>query len=212
MQASADPGPRSTRIAGAFCACGGAFTLAFMSATTQSNALALRSGKWLLEPTHSSVGFAVSSLGISLVRGRFNRFDASLVVGDTLDTSTLAASVEMASIDTANAARDEHLRSADLLDIEQRPTVTFVSDRIRSVADGWLADGRLTIGTVTRPFTLDVTFGGLADSFDGTRRAGFRAAGRIRRTDFGIGFANVPDSMLGNTIDIELDVQLVEPS
>jgi polyisoprenoid-binding protein YceI len=179
---------------------------------TQTSPLVLRPGRWLLDPNHSSVGFAVRHLGVSVIRGRFGRFDTSLVVGDTLDDATLVASVDLGSIDTGNRDRDAHVVASDLLDVERRPTMDFESLAIAGAGDTWRVDGRLTIGDITQPLALDVTFGGV-ETFvvDGTRHAGFEAVGELRRSEFEIA-PGIPTAMLGDRIGIVLDVQLIEPS
>ena len=118
-----------------------------------------------------------------------------------------------ASVDTGNIDRDNHVRSADLLHVERRPTMTFRSTRIDGDDTAWLVDGDLTIGDVTHPFSLDVAFGGLESFVDGTRHAGFEAKGELRRTDFGIDLpGGIGGAMLGDVVRVELDVELIEPA
>ncbi|WP_229022943.1 YceI family protein [Actinomarinicola tropica] len=118
---------------------------------TTTTGLPLAPGHWTLDPTHSEVGFTIRHLGISKVRGRFTRFDVDLVVGATAAESSLRAVVHLASIDTANTDRDDHVRSAELLDVARRPTIAFASTRIAGDAADWQVEGDLTIGDVTRP-------------------------------------------------------------
>ncbi|MEU9859280.1 YceI family protein [Streptomyces sp. NPDC047971] len=180
--------------------------------TTESHsttALPLAPGDWVFDPLHSSVGFTIRHLGISKVRGRFNELTAELRVGDTLDTSSITATVALASIDTGNADRDAHVRAADLLDVAKRPTMGFRSTRIAGTGEEWTLEGDLTIGDVTRPITFDVDFGGVVDvPMDGSRHAGFDATGEFRRSDFGLDFA---PGFLGDVIKVNLEVQFVEP-
>ncbi|MBT2443797.1 YceI family protein [Streptomyces sp. ISL-36] len=174
-----------------------------------STALPLTSGRWTFDPHHSSVGFTVRHLGISKVRGRFNDLAAELVVGETLEDSSITATVALASIDTGNADRDAHVRAADLLDVEKRPTMSFRSTRISGAGEEWSMAGELTIGEITRPITFDVEFGGVVDvPVDGSRHAGFDATGEFRRSDFGLDFA---PGFLGDVIKVDLEVQFVEP-
>jgi polyisoprenoid-binding protein YceI len=180
---------------------------------TESAPLTLRPGVWRLDAAHSLVAFSIRHLGIAKVRGRFNSFDTELVVGESLASSSLTATVELASVDTGNVDRDNHVRSADLLHVERRPTMTFRSTRINGGDAAWLVDGDLTIGDITRPFSLDVEFGGLESFVDGTRHAGFEAKGELRRTEFGIDLpGGIGGAMLGDVVRVELDVELVEPS
>jgi polyisoprenoid-binding protein YceI len=171
----------------------------------------LVSGTWALDTNHTSVGFTIRHLGVSKVRGRFGDVSAELVVGASLEDSTVTASVSLASIDTGNANRDEHVRSAELLDVEKRPTMTYRSTQVRVEGSSGTLEGELTIGDVTRPLTLAVEFGGVEAFFDGTRHAGFEATGEIRRKDFGLGFGPL-GAMLGDVVKIELDLEFIEPA
>jgi polyisoprenoid-binding protein YceI len=183
--------------------------------TTASETLPLAPGRWALDTAHSSIGFAIRHLGVSKVRGRFQDFDVDVVVGPTLAETSVAATIQMASIDTGNADRDAHARTADLLDVAQRPTMTFRSTSIAAAADGWVVDGELTIGAITRPQRLAVEFGGIEEFPGGPRHAGFEATGELRRKEFGIDMALPPGVKavaLGDVVKLELDVQLLEPA
>jgi polyisoprenoid-binding protein YceI len=182
-----------------------------MTNTTTPTTLSLAAGRWAVDFSHSSVGFTIRHLGVSNVRGRFNVFEADVVVGHDLAGSSLNASVALDSIDTGNRDRDANVLAPEILDVSRRPTLTFSSGSISALDDERYAiAGYVTIGDVTRPLTLQAEFGGIQTSVDGTRHAGFEAAGELRRKDFGIG-ANIPGAMLGDVVTIELDVQLIEP-
>lgn len=174
-------------------------------------ALPLSSGRWSLDHAHSRVGFAVRHLGVSKVRGYFTNVEADLVVGDTIDATSVTAEVALASIDTGNPGRDDHVRSPELLDVEQRPTMTFRSITVTGDRTDWSVDGELTIGEVTRPMTLTAELGGVEPFMDGRRHAGFEATAELRRKDFGLGFGAL-GAMLGDVVKIELDLQFVEPA
>jgi polyisoprenoid-binding protein YceI len=175
--------------------------------------LLLGPGRWAVDHHHSSVGFTIRHLGISKVRGRFTDFDADVVVGDSLETTSVAATIQLASVDTGNADRDAHVQAPDIIDVAQRPTMAFRSTAVVEVDEGeWRIDGEVTIGDVTRPLSLAVEHGGLQESpADGARHAGFEATGELRRSDFGIA-PGVPAAMLGDVVRFELDLQLLEPS
>jgi polyisoprenoid-binding protein YceI len=157
------------------------------------------------------VSFSIRHLGVSKVRGRFRTFDAELVVGASPRATSVTAVVELASIDTANAQRDEHVRSAEILDVAQRPQISFRSTAIDGSGSRWHVDGELTIGAITRPLRLEVEFGGV-ETFviDGTRHAGFEATGELRRKDFGIAPGGA-GALLGDVVKVELDLQFIEP-
>ena len=182
---------------------------------TQGTVLPLSPGRWVLDGNHSSVGFTIRHLGVSKVRGRFQDFDVEVVVGPTLDTTSVVATIRTASIDTGNPDRDAHVRSADLLDVERRPTMLFKSTSLTAVDDGWMLDGELTIGETTRLQHLRLAFGGIEEFPGGPRHAGFEATGELRRKDFGIDLALPPGVSavaLGDVVKIELDIQLLEPA
>jgi polyisoprenoid-binding protein YceI len=186
-----------------------------MTPTTATTELPLAPGRWALDTNHSSVGFSIRHLGVSKVRGRFMNFDVDVVIGASLDDSIVTATIDLASIDTGNVDRDAHVRSADLLDVERRPTLTFRSTRITGAGDEWTVDGDATIGDVTQPLRLTVELGGI-ETFPGggPRHAGFEARGELRRKDFGIDIAMPPGvsgAMLGDAVKIDLDIQLLEP-
>jgi polyisoprenoid-binding protein YceI len=181
---------------------------------TQSQSLPLVAGRWVVDHNHSSVGFTVRHLGVSKVRGRFNTFDADVVIGDTLADTTVHATIDVASIDTGNADRDAHVLSPDIVDVTRRPTIDFRSTSIADAGDHYEVLGDLTIGEITRPVTLDVALGGVETFPGGPRHAGFEATAQLRRKDFDIDIALPPGVSavaLGDVIKIEIDLQLLEP-
>ncbi len=177
--------------------------------TSQTTALPLTAGTWGFDPFHSSVNFTIRHLGISKVRGRFDKLDAELVVGETLADSRITATVALDSINTGNTDRDAHVRASDLLDVANRPTMSFRSTRLEGAGEDWTMEGELTIGDVTRPISFEVEFGGVVDvPMDGSRHAGFEATGEIRRSEYGLTFA---PGLLGEVVKIHLDVQFIAP-
>ncbi|MDQ2648507.1 MAG: YceI family protein [Actinomycetota bacterium] len=180
--------------------------------TPTTTNLPLQPGTWALDAAHSSVSFAVRHLGVSKVRGRFTDFDATVAVGDDLDSSSVEAVVQLASVDTSNADRDAHLQAEDMFDVARRPTMAFRSTSIVPDGDDWRLEGELTIGEVTKPLVLAVEFGGVEEyPIDGRRHAGFEASGELRRIDFGIA-PGIPAPMLGDVVKVQLDIQLVAPA
>lgn len=177
-----------------------------------TSTLPLSSGTWTLDPNHSGVHFKVRHLGLTNVRGRFNRVEAWLEIGDDLTSTQFGASIDLSSVDTNQADRDAHLRSTDFFSADANPAMTFVSTEIRDLGDDqYEADGDLTLNGVTAPVTLAVEFTGhIVHPGDGKEHAGFVATTQVRRGDFGIDF-NMPLGVdkfaLGKTIDVEIDVQ-----
>lgn len=178
---------------------------------TTTTALPLAQGTWALDTAHTSVGFTIRHLGVSKVRGRFGDVAAELVVGPTPESSSVTATIAMASIDTGNTDRDVHARSAEMLDVDKRPTMTFRSTKLAGAGQDWTVDGELTIGEITRPLTLAVELGGIEAFYDGTRHAGFEATAEIHRKDFDLGFGAL-GALLGDAVKIELDLEFIEPT
>lgn len=168
----------------------------------------LAQGTWALDTAHSSVTFGVRHLGIATVRGRFNTVDAQLVIGSSPSDHSVTATIDLASVDTGVEARDNHVRGADFLDVEKRPTITYRSTSVTADGARYTVDGELTIGDVTKPVQLDAELGGVQDFVDGSRRGGFEATADVKRSDFGIG----PDGpMLSDVIKVVLSLEFIEP-
>jgi polyisoprenoid-binding protein YceI len=173
--------------------------------------LPLIPGRWELDRLHTTVGFTIRHLGVAKVRGRFDGVEADVVIGDRPETSSVTATVDLASVETGQADRDDHIRAADILDVANRPTMTFRSTAVTGDGEDWSVAGDLTIGDVTRPLTLALELGGVADfPVDGTRHAGLTATGELRRRDFGIA-DGIPAPVLGDVVKIEIDLELIEP-
>jgi polyisoprenoid-binding protein YceI len=172
-----------------------------------------QAGTWVLDPVHSEVSFTVRHLMVSKVRGRFARFDGSLVTTDDPLDSSVEARVDLTSIDTGNADRDAHVRSADFLDVEQFPELTYRSTGIRSVDEGFVVDGELSLHGVTKQVPLELVVNGFqANTPMGDTRVGFSARAEIDRGDFGVEFNAPLDNggvMLANKIQITLEVEAV---
>ena len=138
--------------------------------------------KWNLDTAHSEITFKVRHMMISNVKGAFNTFTAEVEAeDDTFKNAKVSATIQTDSIDTNNADRDTHLKSADFFNAEQNPTITFESD---SLADD--VTGHLTINGVTKPVQLEVEFGGINQDPWGNTKAGFTFEGKIKRSDFGL--------------------------
>ncbi len=181
---------------------------------TATSTLPLDIGTWQVDTAHSSVEFVVRHLGLSKVRGRFNRFDANLDVGADLAASSLRATVELASVDTNNPDRDAHLQSTDFFGVEQNPTLGFTSTAIVADGEGYAVDGDLTLNGITKPVRLAVEFNGTeVYPMDQTTHAGFSASTTISRSDYGVEFdvpLGVDKVTIGDKVAVELEIQLVQ--
>jgi polyisoprenoid-binding protein YceI len=177
---------------------------------TQSPSLPLVPGRWIADPAHSSVEFTVRHLGLSKVRGRFNRFTALIEVGADPGTSSVTADIELSSVDTNSADRDAHLLSTDFFGADTNPMMSFRSTRLDGAGDDWTMIGDLTINGITRRVELDVEFYGLAKDPWGSEKAGFAATSKISRKDFGIEFNATLETggvLIGDAVAIELELQ-----
>lgn len=176
-------------------------------------------GTWTIDPLHSDIGFTIRHLMVSKVRGRFGSFEGTIVTGADRADSSVTASIDLASIDTGIAKRDDHVRSADFLDVEKHPTMTYRSTGVRPDGGDFILDGELTLRGLTKQVPLKLEVGGFGpdpfredDPFKGAR-AGFTATGEISRLEFGIGdTTKVPGGNglgLGEKVQIVLEIQAV---
>ena len=177
--------------------------------------LPLPSGTWTIDPVHSDVTFSVRHLGLAKIRGRFNEFSGTVTVGENLASTVVTAEIDLASVDTHNPDRDNHLKSSDFFDVETNRTMTFRSTEVKSEGDDYTMDGELTVAGTTGLVSLEVEFLG-TETFpvDQSTRAGFSATTTVSRSDLGITY-DIPlggDRMvIGDKVGIELDIQLIAP-
>jgi polyisoprenoid-binding protein YceI len=147
----------------------------------------LPTGTWAVDPVHSSVEFHVKHLGIATVKGQFNEFEGTVEVDDA--GVRARGTVDVASVDTREPQRDEHLRSADFFEVESFPQITFQSTAIRPLDDeDFEIDADLTIHGVTRGVTLKATLEGTETDPQGNERIGVSASTQINRNDYDIKF------------------------
>jgi polyisoprenoid-binding protein YceI len=151
---------------------------------------------------------------VSKVRGRFADFAGTITIAEEPLESAVEVTVQLASIDTRDAGRDEHLRGADFFAVEQHPEMTFRSTGLREVGRGAFAvDGELTLLGVTKPLTLDVTFDGTATDPWGNARAAFTATAEIDREEFGLSWNQALEAggvLVGKKVEIEIEVEAVK--
>jgi polyisoprenoid-binding protein YceI len=189
---------------------------ATMTEPATGTKLPLAPGVWTIDPNHSGVHFKVRHIGLTNVRGRFNKFDATLTVGETLEETHVEATIDMTSVDTNQPDRDAHLRSTDFFSADEKPTMEFRSTGVRDVGEGeYELDGDLTINGITKQVTLPVEFSGLeALPGGGSTHAGFATTLEVNRDDYGVDF-NMPLGLdnfaLGKKINVEIDIQFAAP-
>jgi polyisoprenoid-binding protein YceI len=181
-----------------------------MTATLETTIPGYRAGTWIIDPTHSEVGFSIRHLMISKVKGKFERFNATFVTGENPLDSTVTASAEVASINTNEPNRDGHLRTGDFFEAETYPTIDFVSTGARVEGGDFLVDGDLTIKGVTKKVTFEFDFGGFGADAYGNYKAGASAKTVIKREEFGLTWNAALETggmLLGDDVTITLDLQ-----
>jgi polyisoprenoid-binding protein YceI len=169
--------------------------------------------QWKLDPTHTAVEFSAKHLMITTVKGRITDIEGSIYT-DERDpkNSSVEVTLKATSLDTRTDQRDQHLRSADFLNVEKYPEIKFRSTKIEGDRQEFKLTGDLTIRDVTRPITLDVTFEGRTKDPWGGERVGFSASGKIDRRDFGLTWNQLLETggvTVGNEIKIGLEVEAV---
>ncbi len=183
-----------------------------MSDTTTLNdaAIAVPTGTWAVDPSHSKVGFAVKHMGIATVRGEFTEFEGVLEIGDTLANSKFLGTIKTASVDTNEAQRDDHLRSADFFDAGTHPELTFESTSIDADGEDTLrVTGDLTIRGVTKEIVLTAEVNGVDIDPYGNEKAGLEITGQLSRGDYGMTFNQALGSgnlLVGDKVKLVLDV------
>lgn len=188
------------------------FLLAILGSAALAVPLAAQSDTWKLDPNHSAAQFSVRHLGISTVRGNFNKISGTAVYDPADPTKdSVDITIDAASIDTRVENRDKDLRSDHFFDVEKYPTLTFKSRRVESVGAGKLkVIGDLTMHGVSKEVTLDVD-GPTEPMKDqrGNQHMGASATTKLNRSDFGM---TADAAVVGNEIDITIDAEFTKPA
>jgi len=169
-------------------------------------------GTWKLDPSLSEVSFTVKHLMISKVRGVFETFDVTIVTAENPHDSTIEATIDVASVNTGNEGRDNHLRTSDFFLVEEHPTMSFVSTSFDGEPDDFSVTGDLTLRGVTKSVVLKGEFGGIITDGYGNTRAGATATAKINRHDFGVNWNAALEAggmTLGDDVTITLDLQVI---
>jgi polyisoprenoid-binding protein YceI len=180
-----------------------------------STDLAATTGTWEIDPSHSTIGFVARHAMVAKVRGGFSEFTGTLNLdGADPGKSSADLTIVASSFSTNNAERDAHVKSADFLDVEQFPTLTFKSTAVTQKDDDeFVVTGDLTIHGVTKP--VDVKFELLGTSQDpwGGTRIGFEGKAEISRKEFGLVWNVALETggvLVSDTIKLEMDVEAVK--
>lgn len=167
--------------------------------------------KWTIDAAHSEIGFSVKHMMISKVKGSFTSFDATVEANEEdLNDALIDFKIDVASINTNNTDRDNHLRSADFFDAENFPHITFKANDIVKKGDEYELTGDITIKDVTRPATFEVEYGGKGTNPWGVEVVAFSAEGKVNRKDFGLTWNQALETggvMVGEDIKISLELE-----
>ncbi|MFI6846017.1 YceI family protein [Kitasatospora sp. NBC_00085] len=172
-------------------------------------------GDWAIDTTHSEVGFSVRHAMVTNVKGRFTDYDGKLHLdGTTPGNSSAELVIKVASIDTNQAQRDEHLRTGDFFAADAHPEIRFRStsaERLRG--DSYRMNGELTIKGTTRPIVLDLDYTGSATDAYGAERVGFEGSAVLDRTDWGLTYNAALETggvLIGEKVKLSFDISAVK--
>lgn len=171
-----------------------------------------KAGTWTIDAVHSDVSFSVRHMMVSKVKGRFGAFEGTIVTGEEPKDSSVSVSIDLSSIDTNNAQRDAHIKSADFFEVEAHPAMTFVSTKVTGSGDEWTITGDLTIKGITKSVDLATEIGGFGPDPYGGYRAGFSATTEISRKEFGVDIEMPLDGggvVVGDKISVALEIEAV---
>ncbi|RPH42853.1 MAG: polyisoprenoid-binding protein [Planctomycetota bacterium] len=169
---------------------------------------------WLIDDVHTHIGFSVKHMMVSTVRGQFKTYRGTVNLDPSdFERSTFEGEVDVGSIDTGVAQRDDHLRTSDFFDAEEFPTLTFRNTKVTKTGENTFdVMGDLTIRGVTKPVTLHMTFLGKARDPWGNERVGFEGELKINRKDYGLMWNAALETggfLVGDEVKINLQIQAV---
>lgn len=168
---------------------------------------------FIIDEVHTHIGFSVKHMMVSTVRGQFRQYRGSVELDPTDFTrSRFEGEIDVASIDTGNAQRDDHLRTSDFFDAPNHPKITFKSSRIEKKGDEFVVHGDLTIRGVTKPIALEVEFHGTSKNPYGKTVAGLSARATLNRRDFGVNYNALLEAggvAVGEKVKLELEAEFV---
>ena len=171
-------------------------------------------GPWTIDPMHSKILVTARHIGLASVRGWLRDLSGAIHVVDPIERSTLNVEIQAESVDTGIKMRDDHLRSADFLDVANYPVIRYRGIGVTPRGDDqWLVNGELTITSITRPVPLQVTYLGLGPDPWGGTRIGFRATAELYRDDFAMRYNELVRAgiaIVGTKLYVEMDIEAVQ--
>ena len=167
---------------------------------------------WTSDPAHSEVDFSIKHVGVSNVHGHFGGVAATLVYNEAdVTKSTVTATIDVSTVDTGQAPRDNHLKTDAFFDVAKFPTATFTSTNVAKNGNKLTVSGNFTVHGVTKPVVLDVV--GPSTPVEGMKdhkaHSGFTATTTISRTVFGIG-TSVPPAMVGDDVKLTIELEIIK--
>ncbi len=167
-------------------------------------------GSYVIDPTHSRIGFSARHAVITKVRGAFNSFEGKGSVKD--GQASIEVTINADSIDTRQADRDGHLKSEDFFNVAAFPHIKFVSNSVKQVGEGFVVDGNLTIKDVTKPLTIEFAYTGAATDPFGNKRVGLEGEAEINRPDFGLTWNAILETggvLVSEKIKLEFEISAI---
>ena len=179
--------------------------------------LTFKKTKWVLDPSHSELGFKVRHMMIANVKGEFRKFNADVTtIGDDPSTAKVYAEVDPDSIFTNDEARDKHLRSEDFFDVQAHDKIVFDGRSMRKIRDDrYELTGILIMKGISKEIKLDVEFGGINKDPWGNHKAGFTISGKINRKDWGLNWNALLETggvLVSDEVRIHGDLQFMKKS
>ncbi len=171
------------------------------------------SGDYVLDTTHTRIGFSARHAMVTTVRGQFGEFEGTAHLdASNPGASTVSVTITAASVSTGQEQRDQHLRSGDFFDVANHPEITFVSTSVERDGTEWAITGDLTINATTRPVTVVFEENGSAKDPYGNLRVGFEGGTTIKRSDWGLSFnagLETGGVLVSDKIKLEFDVSAI---
>lgn len=170
--------------------------------------------KWSVDATHSEVQFKVKHLVISTVSGSFKKFSGEVhSESDDFNNAKATFSIDVDSIETNQADRDGHLKSDDFFAAALHPNITFAGNLKKVSGNNYQLVGDLSVRGVSKPITLEVSYGGTVKDPYGQTKAGFEINGKINRKDYGLNWSAVTEAgglVVGDEVKLHLNIEVVK--
>lgn len=193
---------------GAYVAFHPGVAVAEPDSTVWASEAPVQSGTYTIDPMHTSISFEIGHMGIAKVHGRFNKFSGEIDYNESdVTKSSVHVTIQVSSVDTAVAPRDEHLRSADYFDVAKYPEMNFRSTAVRKTDKGFIADGALTIKGISKPVSIPYKLGGPVTSRGQSRIGAETTPITIKRSEFGMKDGLEPNAGLSDEVTIRIGAE-----